>query len=313
MPTLHKRQFLKLALAGGAALALSACGGGSDLNVYGRISLSPDLSLLQEAIEAAGLQDTLRGDGPFTVFAPTNAAFEALLAELGVTKQALFADRATLTAVLTYHVLGARVEAADIPFGRAITTVQGGIFKIEAEGGASIQDGRNRTARIIATDIEGGNGVVHKIDKVLLPANLDIVATAQSISTFSTLVAAVGAAGLVSTLQQPGPFTVFAPTNAAFDALLAEYGLTLNDLTSNTSLLTAVLTYHVLPARVLAAEVPIDTDITTVQGNTLSIDSDYVITDQVGRTATITATDVFASNGVIHVIDRVILPFDLAS
>jgi len=243
------------------------------------------------------------------VFAPTNAAFAALLEELGVTKEQLLANKPLLTAVLTYHVLGAQVSKAQIPLGKGIVPLQGGYFKIEAkDADVVITDGRNREAKIIATDIYGQNGVVHLIDRVILPADKNIVEIAQSLPDFSILVDAVIAADLVETLSGPGPFTVFAPTNAAFAALLGELGVTKDQLLANKPLLTAVLTYHVLPARALAAEVVPGDQPNTVQGQKFSISGEFVITDGRERTANIAATDVFASNGVIHVIDRVILP-----
>ena len=101
---------------------------------------------------------------------------------------------------------------------------------------------------------------------------------------------------------------MFAPTNAAFAALLTELGVTKDALLANKTLLTQVLTYHVVPARVLKAEVPVNTAITTVQGQTFTINASLVITDQNMRTSSIVATDVFTSNGVIHVVDKVILP-----
>jgi len=270
---------------------------------------NPDLSILVEAVVAADLAGTLSAPGPYTVFAPTNAAFAALLTELGVTKAQLLADKPLLTAVLQYHVLGARVAKAQIPLGKAITPLAGGFFKI-AQSGADvvITDGRNRTSRIIATDIAASNALVHVVDKVILPANKNIVQTAQALPDFSILVEAVVAADLAATLSGPGPFTVFAPTNAAFAALLTELGVTKADLLANKPLLTAVLTYHVLGARVLKADVVPGAQPNTVQGQNFSISAALAITDGRSRIANIVATDVLTSNGVIHVIDRVILP-----
>ncbi|MFY9811109.1 fasciclin domain-containing protein [Aquabacterium sp.] len=309
MNALSKRQFLKLSLASGVALSLSACGGGDERDIVEVLSDYPEYSLLVEAVQAAGLVDTLKGRGPFTVFAPTNTAFVNLLGELETTKDALFANKPLLTAVLTYHVLAARVPAADIPFGRAITTVETGIFKIDNVGGPVITDERNRTASITVTNLYASNGVIHGIDKVILPGDKDIVATAQSIPDFSILVEAVVAADLVSTLQGAGPFTVFAPTNAAFAAALSELDVSKDDLFANTELLTQILTYHVVPARVLKAEVPLNTDITTVESSTFQVNSSLQIVDVANRLPNIVTTDVLTSNGVIHVIDRVILPF----
>ena len=310
MNALSKRQFLKLSLASGVALSLSACGGGDEHDIVDVLSDYPEYSLLVEAVQAAGLVDTLKGRGPFTVFAPTNTAFVNLLGELETTKDALFADKPLLTAVLTYHVLAARVPAADIPFGRAITTVETGIFKIDNVGGPVITDERNRTANITVTNLYASNGVIHGIDKVILPGDKDIVATAQSVPDFSVLVEAVIAANLVTTLQGAGPFTVFAPTNAAFAAALSELGVSKDDLFANTELLTQILTYHVVPARVLKAEVPLNTNITTVEGTAFQVNSSLQIVDVANRLPNIVTTDVLTSNGVIHVIDRVILPFD---
>ena len=210
--------------------------------------------------------------------------------------------------MLTYHVLGSKVELANVPVGKPITPVGGGFFKVESAGGLKITDGRNRVSNITATDIEASNGVVHLVDRVLLPANRDIVATAQALPDFSILVEAVAAAGLVETLQGTGPFTVFAPTNAAFAALLAELGVSKAALLADKAMLTKVLTYHVLPSRVLKAEVPVGKPITTVQGQSFTINASLQITDQNARVANLVGTDVFTSNGVIHVVDRVLLP-----
>jgi uncharacterized surface protein with fasciclin (FAS1) repeats len=274
-----------------------------------QLQAMPQFSTLVEAVVAANLQDALSAAGPLTVFAPTNQAFAALLAELGVTKDALLANQPLLTAVLQYHVLGAQVLRADVPLGKAITPLAGGIFKIEASAtGLVVTDGRNRSANIGFTDLRVKNGVIHALDKVLLPANQNVVQTAQSLPQFSILVEAVVAAGLQDALAAPGPLTVFAPTNDAFAALLAELGVTKEALLANKPLLTQVLTYHVVPGRVLKADVPLNTPIATLQGDSFTVDARLVITDQRARRANITATDVLTSNGVIHVLDKVILP-----
>lgn len=290
---------------------LSACGGDRDPGVLDVARNDPQFSILVEAVQAAGLEATLDGDGPLTVFAPTDTAFAALLTELGLTKAQLLADQALLTAVLTYHVLPAKVERADVPLGKAITTVEGGFFKIEpgAGGSLTIQDGRNRIAGITATDLAARNGTVHVVDKVILPADRNIVQTAQALPDFSVLVEAVVAANLADTLSGTGPFTVFAPTNAAFDDLLTRLGITKAQLLADTTLLTSVLKYHVVGSLVLKADVPVGVPIQTLElGKTFTVDSTLVITDAQANTAQIVATDVFTSNGVIHVIDKVILP-----
>jgi uncharacterized surface protein with fasciclin (FAS1) repeats len=306
--------WIKLLLVAISATLLAACGGDDEpvaqpKNIVETAQADSRFSILVEAVVAADLATTLSSPGPLTVFAPTNDAFAALLAELGVTKDQLLADKALLTAVLTYHVLPAKVLRADVPAGKAITTVQGGIFKVDAVGGdLVITDGRNRTAKITATNLEASNGVIHVVDKVILPANKNVVQTAQALPDFSILVDAVVAANLQGTLSGSGPFTVFAPTNAAFAALLAELGVTKDELLADVPLLTRVLTYHVVSGRVLKADVPVGAAIPTVEGGTFTIDAGLAITDQRGRQSGIVATDVLASNGVIHVVDRVLLP-----
>lgn len=310
------KRWLATLIAASAAL-LTACGGGGvqqPTDILGVARNDPNLSVLAEAIEAAGLSATLRANGPFTVFAPTNQAFVNLLAELNVSKAQLLANKALLTSVLTYHVLPVKATASAIPFGQPITTVQKGIFKLEPGAGTlKITDGRNRTSNVIAPDIAMQNGVVHTIDKVLLPADKNVVQTAIAANAaarpeFTILVEAVVAAGLDSTLSGTGPFTVFAPTDAAFTALLAELNITKAALLADKTLLTKVLTYHVVPSLVLKAQVPVGSPITTVQRETFTVNAALAITDQRGRSATITSTDMLASNGVIHVIDKVILP-----
>jgi uncharacterized surface protein with fasciclin (FAS1) repeats len=150
--------------------------------------------------------------------------------------------------------------------------------------------------------------VIHVIDRVILPTDRNLVQVAQSLPQFSLLVEAVVAADLAGVLSGPGPFTVFAPTNDAFVALLGELGTTKDALFDNKTLLAKVLTYHVLPAQVLSSGIPFGSAVPTVQGQEITIGRDLKITDQNGRKAGIVATDVAATNGVIHVIDKVILP-----
>ncbi|MGE3763304.1 MAG: fasciclin domain-containing protein [Kofleriaceae bacterium] len=284
---------------------------------------TPELSTLVAAVQFASEGDDLlnliSNPGTLTVFAPTNAAFDALAVELTGNASAKGADLLTagnkplLRSVLQYHVLTSEVFAADIPFGRAITTAEGAIFKIESGTPPTIVDGRNRTSSIAQVDIDASNGVVHVIDKVILPPDKNIVETAQALASgspaeFTILVDAVVAANLATTLSGPGPFTVFAPTDAAFAALLTELNVSKQELLADTALLTKVLTYHVIPNRVLAADITAGAPVTTVETGTFSINAQNHITDERQRTAQIVSTDTFASNGVIHVIDKVILP-----
>ncbi len=271
---------------------------------------NPDFSILVEAVTAAGLVETLQGAGPFTVFAPTNAAFGDLLTLLKLTKEQLLADTETLTKVLTYHVVPGKVLAADVVGlnGKDVATVEGGTVKVTVEG----ETVKINESTVVQADIEASNGVIHVIDKVLLPAAVQPPKSISQIAIenpdFSILVEAVTAAGLLTAIEAPGPFTVFAPTNAAFEAALAALKLTKEQLFANTELLTAVLTYHVFSGKVLAADVVglNGQEVTmlnnlkvkvTVEGETVKIND-----------ATVTTADLVASNGVIHVIDKVLLP-----
>jgi uncharacterized surface protein with fasciclin (FAS1) repeats len=295
---------------------LAGCGGSDDhpTDVIAVARGDAQFSILVEAVEAAGLTNTLSAPGSFTVFAPTNDAFASLLTELGLTKAQLFADKPLLTAVLQYHVLDSKVSKAQVPLGQPIEPLAGGYFKIDSVNNAlQITDGRNRVSTIVVADVAASNGVIHAIDKVLLPADKTVLQTAQALAAgspaeFTILSAAVEAAGLSDTLNGTGPFTVFAPTDAAFADLLAQLNITADQLLANTDLLTKVLTYHVVPGLVLKAQVPLDTAITTVQGQTFQVDSSLTITDASGGRSNIVTPDVLASNGVIHVINKVLLP-----
>lgn len=282
-------------------------------------SLSTLVAAVQFASDDNDLVTLLASPGTLTVFAPSNVAFDALAVELTGQATAKGADLLTaankplLRDVLRYHVLTTKVEASAIPFGKPIATAQGGIFKIDTGAQPVITDGRNRTAKITTTNIEASNGVVHLIDRVLLPADKNLVETAGAFAAaippqFGILVEAVVAADLATTLSGPGPFTLFAPTDAAFGALLTELGLTKAKLLANKPLLTKVLTYHVLVGRVFKADLPVGVPITTVETEKFQIDAALAITDARGRKSNITATDTLAKNGVIHVIDKVLLP-----
>ncbi len=190
-------------------------------DVVGVATEAGNFSTLLTAVEAAGLVDTLQGDGPFTVFVPTDEAFAALPAG---TLEALLADTEALSDVLLYHVVSGEVLASDVIGLDSATTVQGEDIAITVEG----ESVKVNEANVVTTDIAASNGVIHIIDQVILPPSMsaaaemgDIVQTAQAAGGFTTLLAAVEAAGLVETLKGDGPFTVFAPTDEAFADLPA--------------------------------------------------------------------------------------------
>ncbi|MEZ5243955.1 MAG: fasciclin domain-containing protein [Acidimicrobiales bacterium] len=284
---------------------------------------------LVAAVQAAGLVDTLSGDGPFTVFAPTDDAFAAALADLGLTAEELLASP-DLADILTYHVVAGEVDAATAISldGQSAETVNGADIDISVVDGSVVING---TATVVTPDVAASNGIIHVIDAVLLPPDFGsddmaeddmadddmadenaapgtIVDVAVANGSFTTLVAAVQAAGLVDTLSGDGPFTVFAPTDDAFAAALADLGLTAEELLASPDL-ADILTYHVVAGEVDAATaISLDgQSAETVNGADIDIsvvDGSVVI----NGTATVVTPDVAASNGIIHVIDAVLLP-----
>jgi uncharacterized surface protein with fasciclin (FAS1) repeats len=263
-----------------------------------------DFDTLVQAVQAAGLEDALRGEGPFTVFAPTDAAFAALP---DGTLEALLADpTGQLQEILLYHVIDGQVQVADVIDGLVASTLQGGDVNFAVEGSkVTIND-----ASIVLTDIEAANGVIHVIDSVILPSSpdaaalMDIVDTANQAGDLSTLVKAIQAAGLEDALRGQGPFTVFAPTSVAFASLPA--GTLESLMVDPLGQLQQILLYHVIPGEVLAEDVTDGLVATTLQGGDVNfaVDGSQVTIND----ANITATDIRAANGVIHLIDRVILP-----
>ncbi|MHC4970958.1 MAG: fasciclin domain-containing protein [Planctomycetota bacterium] len=251
---------------------------------------------LLQAAQAAGLVDTLKSDGPFTVFAPTDEAFAKLPQG---TVEALLKDKDQLRAVLTYHVVAGKVPARKVAGMRWAKTVQGQSLVVRAgKEGVSI-DG----AKVVMADIPASNGLIHVIDRVVIPRG-DIVDTAVKAGSFKTLVAAVQAAELVETLKGEGPFTVFAPTDAAFGKLPEG---TVAALIKDKPKLQAILTYHVVASRVLADEIPSGTtEVATAGGGKLRITRDENGVKING--ARVIKTDIITGNGVIHVIDGVLLP-----
>lgn len=255
---------------------------------------------LASLLQKAGLVDTLATGGPFTVFAPTDAAFAKVPK---ATLDALAADPAKLKAVLLYHVVPGRVTAADVVKLTSAKTAEGRSLGIKVVNGSVFVDG----AQVTTPDVEATNGVIHVIDSVLIPkeatAPKTIVQTAVAAGSFKTLASLLKKAGLVGTLQGKGPFTVFAPTDAAFAKLPKT---TLAALAKNKAKLRSVLLYHVVKGNVSAAKVVTLRSAKTLNGKAVSIrvNGGNVL---VGG-ARVTTADVKASNGVIHVVNKVLIP-----
>lgn len=320
-------RWLKYLVAAASVAFLAACGGGDDdedttaaPSIVEVAQSDANFSTLVAAVVKADLVGTLSGDTQLTVFAPTNAAFDAAARAIGLADgaalvNALPAD--ALVKILTYHVVAGDNPSTALTAGSLNTlyTFEGSpaALDLSLTGGVRLTDELGTTATVTTADLDARNGVVHVIDKVLVPPGvLNLVQMAQLNPAFSVLVEAVVEAGLVDTLSDTGPFTVFAPTNDAFTAALAELGLTKDELLASPDL-AAILTYHVVGDEVRAAEVAAlvssgPADVVTLQGDTFRVGTDLLITDGRSRTANLVATDVVASNGVIHVIDRVLLP-----
>ncbi|MBM4113328.1 MAG: fasciclin domain-containing protein [Phycisphaerae bacterium] len=257
---------------------------------------------LAAALTAAGLVDTLKGSGPFTVFAPTDEAF-AKLPEGTVENLLKPTNKEALVAVLTYHVVPGKVDSKSASRLSGASSVNGQRIALAAKDGTLRLDQR---AAVVKADIECSNGVIHVIDEVILPEQKNVLDVAADAGNFKTLVTAINAAGLADALRAKGPFTILAPTDAAFRKLPPE---TLASLLKpeNKEKLAAILKLHVISGRQFADQVVASARTpATLQGSELDVTSKNGKV-MVGK-ATITATDIDASNGVIHVIDTVLLP-----
>lgn len=255
---------------------------------------------LAAALKAGGLVETLQGKGPFTVFAPTDEAFAKLPA--GTVETLLKPEnKGRLVSVLTYHVVAGNVASGQVVKLNAAATVNGQRVDIKVEDGKVKVD----QATVVKADIHCANGVIHVVDEVLLPSSDNIPATAEKAGTFKTLLAAAKAAGLVEVLAGDQPLTVFAPTDEAFAKLPAG---TVESLLKpeNRAKLAAILKFHVVPGRVFSSDVLARKDLKTVEGGMLTAKvGDGMATINGSK---LIATDIDAANGVIHVIDSVMLP-----
>lgn len=267
-------------------------------------------------LSVANLVPTFQGAGTFTVFAPNNQAFVDLLATNAAWNRISDIDVTTLTNVLYYHVLSSKVMASDLTDDTYAVTLntqgtaskENTVIELDVTGGATL----NNSANITAVDIEATNGVIHIIDEILLPQN--IVEIALDDERFTSLVAALSRFGTTytTTLSGTGPFTVFAPTNDAFQALLDSDSTwnSLNDIPTVT--LQAVLEYHVVRGNVRAGSLTQNQVLSTLSNKTLAVDLStgaQLRTENSGQgNVNIIFTDVQGTNGVIHAVDQVLLP-----
>lgn len=256
-------------------------------DIVGIISKRYNLQSLEDAVVSEELASALQGDGPFTVFAPTNEAFTN--AELG--------DQ-DLADVLQYHVIPSEVLSGDLEPVQTVETLQGEELTIEAaEGSVTITDNSGQTYEVTEADLQGTNGVVHIINGVLNPAP-NIVDVAIENGNFTTLVDALGQTGLDEALQGAGPFTVFAPTDDAFS------GVDISQFTEDQ--LAEILQYHVVNANILSTDLEAEQSVEALAGGNLFVTANGGVT--VNDAASVVTADVEASNGTIHAIDGVLLP-----
>ncbi len=303
-------------------------------------SNNPELSTLVAAVTAADLVDTLNSSGPFTIFAPVNAAFEKIPA---ADLDAVLADTDLLTSILTYHVVPEQLSSTELAAAGTVTTVNGADLEVTDDGGTLTVNGD--AATVVCADVPTANATVYLIDSVLMPpmddastgtmapadgasmmepsgpacASLpadgegslagmadDPAATAASNNPeLSTLVAAVTAAGLVDTLNSEGPYTIFAPVNAAFEKIPAA---DLDAVLADTDLLTGILAYHVVPEQLNSEQLATAGTLTTVNGAdlTVAVDGDALTIN--GDAATVVCADIPTANATVYLIDSVLMP-----
>ena len=255
---------------------------------------------LVAALTQADLVTTLQGDGPFTVFAPTDQAF--IDAGIDLTTFDTDEENATLVDILTYHVVSGKVMSTDLTDGMEAAALNQDTLTFSV----SATEVKVNDAVVTTADVESSNGVIHVIDKVLMPpADLvDIPATAQSTGVHTALVAALAQANLVATLQGTGPFTVFAPTDQAFTD--AGIDLTTFDTDEENATLVDILTYHVVSGTVVSSDLTDGMTAAALNQDTLTFS--VSATEVKVNDAVVTTADVVTSNGVIHVVDKVLMP-----
>jgi transforming growth factor-beta-induced protein len=303
-----RKSFLILLSALVAAFALTATASAARQDaeaedIVGTAVAAGQFKTLASLLQSAGLVDTLKGPGPFTVFAPTDEAFAKVPK---ATLDALAADPAKLKAVLLYHVVAGSVPASEVVKLTSAKTVNGANVAIKVSGGTVMVNG----AKVTSADVKASNGIIHVIDSVLLPPAAapkpqNIVKTAVAAGQFKTLTSLLQKAGLVKTLQS-GKWTVFAPTDAAFAKVPKA---TLASLGKNPTLLKKVLLYHVAKGSVPASKVVKlnGKSVATMAGSSVKVKVSGGNVFLNGKTK-VTKADVKASNGVIHVVNKVLIP-----
>ena len=276
-------------------------------------------------VKKAGLAGALSAPGHLTVFAPTDRAFTNLKKSDPALYNQVATNKKLLRSVLTYHVVGKRIPAAAAiaaaKKGLKVKTVQRESIALSFKGGKIVL---NSSARVVIPNVKASNGVIHAIDTVLVPPSLSqppaptqsIVQIAAGNPDFSTLVSLVQKAGLVEAISAPGPYTVFAPTNEAFAKLAKAAPATYAAVLADPALLAKVLTYHVVAGDINSAQAisvaQQNGTVKPLEGEQISLAlKDGKLT--LNGSATVVTADILATNGVIHVIDTVIVPPSLSA
>jgi len=259
-----------------------------------------NLRTLTQAVVDAGLADDLSGEGPFTVFAPTDNAFNALPAG---TLDNLSTDQ--LATILQFHVVADGIPSGNLEATQDVPSLLGELLLVESSDGVAV----NASANVVTADIDPSNGYIHTIDEVLLPKSIrlalgqpNIIDQAEELGNFETLLGAVEQAGLRTTLKYTGDFTIFAPSDAAFNAL--PNGL-LESLT--TDQLAQILLYHGIQGEIFAGDLLAEQAPVTLNGEPLFITAESGNVT-VNENSSVTTADVDVTNGVIHAVDNVLLP-----
>ncbi|WP_081659294.1 fasciclin domain-containing protein [Pedobacter glucosidilyticus] len=279
-------------------------------NIVQLVVNNPNFSFLEAAVVKAELVEALSGRGPLTVFAPTNDAFIAA----GFANEAAVSalSKETLVSILTYHVVGSGITSSAIPTAANTpveTLAETDVFVTKDQRGVFVNG-----AQVVQADVQASNGIIHVINKVLMPAVGNIVQAAQGNANLSYLVAAVlraseGTTNVAEALSAAGPLTVFAPTNQAF--INANFATVAAIQQADPATLTSILTYHVVQGRVLSTDLTEGATPATLNGGRVTITlSGGAKVKGVGNAtpSNITAADIITTNGVVHVIDQVLLP-----
>jgi uncharacterized surface protein with fasciclin (FAS1) repeats len=292
--------------------------------IAGYVTADTSFSILLAAVSKAGLAGTLSAPGTYTVFAPTNAAFRAAnitLASIAATTAQ--ADIDALGAILKYHVLATKVSSGDVPVSDAVTTLNTRSLYASKNANGVFVNG----VKVIAADVAVSNGVIHAIGKVLIPPTNTIAATVIAAATsttapqeFNLLLAAVSRAGLAGVLSGPGKYTVFAPTNAAFIAAGAPFNSAATIATADSATVRRIVLGHVIGTNVFASDLTQGGEAPTLNtlpapGQFLTISLSPTLGVNIKGAAPANLAPIVAAsanlvqtNGVIHVVSKVILP-----